>query len=118
MFRKLLVFACMALILAVAARPTLCGTNAKEGAGPSDDARMRALSAGAGAGTMQAHTHDYLEELSDDIGARVTGSPEAARAIAWGAEKMKEIGLENVHTESWKLFRGWGGISGGGDSVF
>jgi hypothetical protein len=117
MFRKLFVFACIALFFVTAARPTLCGTNAKEGAGPSDDGTMKALSAVAGAGTMQAHTHDYLEELSDDIGARVTGSPDAARAIAWGAEKMKEIGLENVHTESWKLFRGWTRISADAEIV-
>jgi hypothetical protein len=55
--------------------------------------------------------YEFLRELSDDIGARVTGSPEAAKAIAWGVEKMKAIGLENVHTESWQLFRGWTRIS-------
>jgi carboxypeptidase Q len=111
MIRKLFVLACTAAFLLVAAGPALCGTGATEGSAPPDDGTMKALSAVAGAGTMQAHTRQFLEELSDDIGARVTGSPEAARAIAWGAEKMKEIGLENVHTESWKLFRGWTRVS-------
>jgi carboxypeptidase Q len=60
---------------------------------------------------MDTHTYQYLEELSDDIGARVTGSPEAGRAIEWGVEKMKAIGLENVHTEPWQLSRGWTRIS-------
>jgi hypothetical protein len=60
---------------------------------------------------MENDDYEFLRELSDDIGARVTGSPEAARAIGWGAEKMRAVGLENVHTESWQLFRGWARIS-------
>jgi hypothetical protein len=117
MIRKLFVLACTAAFLLAAAGPAFCGTGTTEGAAPPDDGTMKALSAVAGAGTMQAHTHQYLEELSDDIGARVTGSPEAARAIAWGVEKMKEIGLENVHTESWKLFRGWTRVSAGAEII-
>jgi carboxypeptidase Q len=72
---------------------------------------LKALAAVAGAGTMENDDYDFLRELSDDIGARVTGSPEAAKAIAWGVEKMKAIGLENVHSESWQLFRGWTRVS-------
>ena len=60
---------------------------------------------------MDTHTYQYLEELSDDIGARVTGSPEAGRAVDWGVEKMKSIGLENVHAEPWQISRGWTRIS-------
>jgi carboxypeptidase Q len=120
MIRKLFALASTAaFLMAAAAGPALCGSgsDAKAGPAPSDDGTMKALSAVAGAGTMQSHTYDYLEQLSDDIGARVTGSPEAGRAIAWGAEKMKEIGLENVHTESWKLFRGWTRISADAEIV-
>ncbi|HXW61087.1 MAG TPA: M20/M25/M40 family metallo-hydrolase [Candidatus Acidoferrales bacterium] len=78
---------------------------------PAEDGTLGALSAVAGAAMMESHTYQYLEEVSDDIGARVTGSPEAAKAIAWGVQKMKSIGLENVHTESFQLFRGWKRIS-------
>ena len=60
---------------------------------------------------MDGKPYQYLEELSDDIGGRVTGTPAAAQAIAWGAEKMKSIGLENVHTEPWQISRGWTRIS-------
>jgi carboxypeptidase Q len=98
-------------IFVFAAHPTFSGINASDTRSPSDDGTMKALAAIAGAGTMQTHTYEYLEELSDDIGGRVTGSPEAAKAIAWGVEKMKGIGLENVHTESWPLSRGWTRIS-------
>lgn len=66
---------------------------------------------------MQSHAYEDLEELSDDIGARVTGSPDAARAIAWGVVKMKAIGLENVHTELWKISRGWTRISADAELV-
>ena len=76
-----------------------------------DDGTVKALTAIAGAGSMQPRAFDYLEELSDDIGARVTGSPEAARAVDWGLAKMKAIGLENVHAEPWKLSRGWMRVS-------
>jgi carboxypeptidase Q len=77
----------------------------------TDDGTLPALASVAGAAMMESHTDQYLEEVSDDIGARVTGSPEAARAIAWGVEKMKAIGLENVHTEPFSVFRGWTRVS-------
>ncbi len=40
-----------------------------------------------------------LAEFTDLHGARLSGSDNLARAIAWSAEKMKADGLENVHTE-------------------
>ena len=66
---------------------------------------------------METHTYEFLEELSDNIGARVTGSPEAAKAIDWGAEKMQGIGLENVHKEAAKLSRAWTRISAAAEIV-
>ena len=83
---------------------------ADNSAGP-DDGMLRSMSAVAGAGMMETNTYENLRELSDDIGARVTGSPEAARAIAWGLDKMKAAGLENVHAETWQLSRGWTRVS-------
>src|SRR5215813_12975578 len=68
---------------------------------------LKAFAAIAGAGLMENDDYEYLQELSDDVGARVTGSPQDTKAVAWGVEKMKAIGLENVHTEPWQLFRGW-----------
>lgn len=40
-----------------------------------------------------------LAEFTDLHGARLSGSDNLARAIAWSAEKMKADGLDNVHTE-------------------
>jgi carboxypeptidase Q len=78
---------------------------------PIDDAEQQRLAAVAGAGMVGSHAFDYLAELSDYIGARVTGSPEQAQAVAWGVATMKEIGLQNVHAESYQIWRGWTRIS-------
>src|ERR1700737_5014726 len=75
--------------------------------GPDEDGTKPALTKIAGEGMMNSHAFQYLTELSDNVGARVTGSPEAQKAIDWGIAKMRTIGLENVHAEKWHLWRGW-----------
>jgi carboxypeptidase Q len=40
-----------------------------------------------------------LAELTGDVGARLSGSPEAARAVEWGRRTMLAQGLENVRLE-------------------
>lgn len=74
---------------------------------PSDDGTKTALVEIAGNATMDSHAFQYLTELSDDIGARVTGTPEAQKAIDWSLAKMQSIGLQNVHAEKWTLWKGW-----------
>jgi hypothetical protein len=61
----------------------------------------------AGEGLLNSHAFQYLTELSDDIGGRVTGTPAERKAEEWGSAKMKAIGLENVHTEKYTIWRGW-----------
>ncbi|HXN52467.1 MAG TPA: M28 family peptidase [Candidatus Acidoferrum sp.] len=75
--------------------------------GPDEDGTKPALTKIAGEGMMNSHAFQYLTELSDNVGARVTGTPEAQKAIDWGIAKMRTIGLENVHAEKWQLWRGW-----------
>ena len=75
--------------------------------GPEEDGTKPALTKIAGEGMMNSHAFQYLTELSDNVGARVTGTPEAQKAIDWGIAKMRAIGLENVHAEKWQLWRGW-----------
>jgi carboxypeptidase Q len=75
--------------------------------GPDEDGTKPALVKIAGEGMMGSHAFQYLTELSDDIGSRVTGSPAERKAEEWGVAKMKAIGLENVHTEKYQLWRGW-----------
>ena len=110
MTRKILAVAGMAAFLFLEAQPAFCGSGTTPPP-PPDDGMAKKLAAVAGAGTMETHTYEFLEELSDNIGGRVTGSPEAAKAIDWGVEKMQSIGLENVHKEPFKMSRGWKRIS-------
>src|SRR5262249_37490889 len=41
-------------------------------------------------------SYDLLTELTKKIGARLSGSPGAAKAVEWGQRKMRELGFENV----------------------
>jgi hypothetical protein len=75
--------------------------------GPEEDGTKPALVKIAGEGLMDSHAFGYLTELSDEVGARVTGTPEERKAEEWGVAKMKAIGLENVHTEKYQIWRGW-----------
>src|SRR5258707_1070664 len=75
--------------------------------GPDEDGTKPALVKIAGEGMMDSHAFQYLTELSDDIGSRVTGSPAERKAEEWGAAKMKAIGLENVHLEKYTIWKGW-----------
>ncbi len=46
--------------------------------------------------------------LMDQIGPRLTGSPNAKKANEWTRDKLKEFGLANSHLEEWGPFgRGW-----------
>src|ERR1700722_5773575 len=58
-------------------------------------------------GEMNSHAMEFLTQLSDDVGARVTGSPADHKAEDWGVAKMNEIGLANVHKEKYTIWRGW-----------
>ncbi len=117
MTRKILALVGSVAILLMMARPAISSPGELAQTSATDDGTLKALVAIAGAGALETHTYQDLEELSDDIGARVTGSPDAARAIAWGVVKMKAIGLENVHTEPWKISRGWTRISADAELV-
>jgi Zn-dependent M28 family amino/carboxypeptidase len=99
---------CMLVFVSVA----LWGdSSSTEPSSPAEDGTLPALTAIAGKGMMSCHAYEDLEELSDQIGGRVTGSPEAAQAVAWGLAKMRALGLENVHAEKWMLSRGWTRLS-------
>jgi carboxypeptidase Q len=50
---------------------------------------------------------DNLEYLSDEIGPRLTGSPQLKRANDWTTEMFKKYGLTNVHLESYTIPHAW-----------
>jgi carboxypeptidase Q len=93
-------------LLATGAAPAW-GNERRGPLGPDEDGTKSALVKIAGEGLMESHAFQFLTELSDDVGARVTGSPEERKAEDWGVAKMKSIGLENVHAEKYQIWRGW-----------
>lgn len=49
-----------------------------------------------------------LSQLTDVLGPRLTGSPNARQANEWTRKQLEEWGLVNAHLESWGPFgRGW-----------
>lgn len=94
-------------VIALVAGVTARAENKSMAKGPNEDGTKPALVKIAGEGMLDSHAFQYLTELSDDVGARVTGSPGAQKAVEWGQAKMRAMGLENVHVEKWQLWRGW-----------
>ncbi len=111
MRKSLLLLSCFSLVLASSVVLKATGPSNTAPASPAQDGTLPALAAIAGNGMMSTESYDDLEELSDYIGGRVTGSPEAAKAVEWGISKMKAMGLENVHAEKWQISRGWTRVS-------
>jgi carboxypeptidase Q len=51
---------------------------------------------------------DIMSHLTDDIGPRLTGSPNMKKANEWTRDQLSEWGLTNAHLEPWGTFgRGW-----------
>jgi carboxypeptidase Q len=51
---------------------------------------------------------DYATALFDDIGQRLTGSPNMAKANAWARDQLAAMGCANARLESWGDFgMGW-----------
>jgi carboxypeptidase Q len=75
--------------------------------GPAEDGTLPSLVKIAGEGEMNSHAFEFLRELSDDVGARVTGTPAERKAEDWGVAKMQAIGLTDVHKEKYTIWKGW-----------
>jgi len=51
---------------------------------------------------------DIMSHLTDDIGPRLTGSPNMKKANEWTRDQFADWGLTNAHLEAWGTFgRGW-----------
>ena len=103
--KRALIFPSLSVALSLALAGIAAADNKPKG--PKEDGTMPALTKIAGEGMMNSRAYQYLTELSDDIGSRVTGSPEERKSEDWAVAKMKEMGLENVHTEKYTIWKGW-----------
>src|SRR2546425_7024983 len=50
---------------------------------------------------------ENLDYVSDEIGPRLTGSPQLRQANEWTATKFREYGLTNVKLEPWTIAHSW-----------
>jgi hypothetical protein len=44
----------------------------------------------------EGKSYEWLRDLTQNIGGRLSGSPEAEKAVIWGEGLMKEVGLDSV----------------------
>jgi len=44
----------------------------------------------------EGKSYEWLRELTQNIGGRLSGSPEAQRAVEWGEKLMHQVGLDSV----------------------
>ena len=59
-------------------------------------------------GLEHSRIMEYASALSDDIGPRLTGSPNMAKANAWTRDQLTAMGCVNAHLEDWGDFgMGW-----------
>ncbi|MFT4114576.1 M20/M25/M40 family metallo-hydrolase [Silvibacterium sp.] len=59
-------------------------------------------------GLQHSHIMEYASALTDDIGPRLTGSPNMAKANAWTRDQLTAIGAANAHLDDWGEFGlGW-----------
>ncbi|MGA2571097.1 MAG: M20/M25/M40 family metallo-hydrolase [Terracidiphilus sp.] len=59
-------------------------------------------------GLNNSHVMEFASALTDDIGPRLTGSPNAKKANEWTRDTLTKLGLQNAHLEDWGEFGlGW-----------
>jgi carboxypeptidase Q len=58
-------------------------------------------------GLQRSRAQEMYMHLSDQIGARLTGSPAYNQAARWAEARFKEFGLTNPRLEGFAFARGW-----------
>jgi len=58
-------------------------------------------------GLQRSRALPLYRTLTDEIGARLTGSPAHMKAAHWAVERFGEWGLANAHLEAYEFGRGW-----------
>lgn len=86
-------------------------TNVRSGCAGSADADVDPVALADAQILAQVREHselmENLEYLSDEIGARLTGSPQLKQANDWTADVFRKYGLANVHLEPWSIAHSW-----------
>src|ERR1700674_4996293 len=100
--RRIALLAVVVIFVLAAERGGRAGLTADE-ANPNSAADTKILS------EIREHSEvmQNLEYLSDNIGARLTGSPQLKQASEWTREMFQKYGLTNAHLEPWTISHGW-----------
>ena len=61
----------------------------------------------AGVTLVNGRSYDYLQNLTDKFGGRLTGSPAYARSAEWAAAEFRALGIKNVRLEPFTIPNGW-----------
>jgi carboxypeptidase Q len=69
--------------------------------GPTGDVRL------AQSILVDGHAPDYLRELSDRFGGRVSGSEAYDNAAAWALNQFRQMGIHRVYIETFPIPCGW-----------
>ena len=59
------------------------------------------------AGLQRSQALSLYRTLTDELGSRLTGSPEHMRAARWARDRFEEWGFANPHLEPFEFGRGW-----------
>src|SRR6202521_1442142 len=100
--RRIALLAVVVIFVLAAERGGRAGLTADE-ANPNSAADTKILS------EIREHSEvmQNIEYLSDNIGARLTGSPQLKQASEWTREMFQKYGLTNAHLEPWTISHGW-----------
>jgi carboxypeptidase Q len=91
-------YLCASTVLLLTFGVTLAVTQQRDG---DTLARIRAE------GLQRSRALALYRTLTDEIGARLTGSPAHVRAANWARDRFMEWGLTNPHLEPYEFGRGW-----------
>jgi len=100
---------CRVAVLVCVAVFVLAGVQAGLAKPAADDTSAFAAADAQILGEIREHSQamENLEYLSDEIGPRLTGSPQLKQANDWTAAKFREYGLSNVKLEPWTIAHSW-----------
>ena len=65
----------------------------------------------AGSILVDGHSLDYLQDLTDGFGGRISGSTSYQQASKWAAQQFREAGIKDVKLEPFTLPNGWERVS-------
>jgi carboxypeptidase Q len=90
---------CICLLMCVLVLPGFVKGRESGSTSPADELIAAALG--------QSPIEENLRRLTDEIGGRMSGSPQMRRAVRWAIEAFRQAGVDDVHTEKFSMPVSW-----------